>query len=65
VKKILHSKKNENGIQVTFENAEDDGNAFFSYAELIDMGVNALDLIQNPRIYRYDEKKRKIEPGRV
>jgi hypothetical protein len=61
VKKIVQSKKYENGIQVFFENTEDGSNVFFPFAELIDMGINAFDLIQNPTMYRYNEKTRKIE----
>lgn len=61
MKKIAYGKKYENGIQVFFENSKDGPNAFFSYAELIDLNINALDVIQNPGNYGYNEKTRKIE----
>jgi hypothetical protein len=61
MKKITYGKKYENGIQVFFENIKDGPNAFFSFAELIDLNINALDVIQNPGNYWYNEKTRKIE----
>ncbi len=59
--KIVSSKKYENGIQVFFEDKGKDTNAFFSFPELIDMKINAFDLLQNPGIYRYDENNKKLE----
>jgi hypothetical protein len=61
MKKIVSGKKYENGIQVFFTDSKEGPNAFFSYTELIDLNINALDVIQNPGNYRYNENTRKIE----
>jgi hypothetical protein len=51
---IAGSKKMENGI-VVFWN-EDDGTKYesFNYAELVDMKINALDLLERPKSYKVD-----------
>jgi hypothetical protein len=57
---IKASKKMENGIVVSFE--VDGRNRFesFNYQELLDLKINALDLLDRPMSYRIDAGARKI-----
>jgi hypothetical protein len=61
MQKILSSKKYQNGIQVFWTDAGKDVDDFFPYEELINMKINALDLLKNPGIYRVDGEKHIIE----
>lgn len=61
MKKIESSKKYANGIQVSWTEEGKGFADFFPYEELIDMKINALDLLNNPAIYRVDTKKHTIE----
>ena len=58
---ITSSKKYQNGIQVFWKEEGKENNDFFPYEELIDMKINALDILDNPKIYRIDPKKHSIE----
>ncbi|MDD1701282.1 MAG: hypothetical protein LUQ04_10905 [Methanoregula sp.] len=58
---IAGTKKYQNGIQVFWMEEEQEFHDFFLYAELIDMKINALDLLQNPKFYRINAKKHVIE----
>ena len=57
---IKASKKMENGIVVSFE--ENGKNQFesFNYQELLDMKINALDLLDRPMSYKVDMAARVI-----
>jgi hypothetical protein len=59
--KIESSKKYQNGIQVFWTEEGKELTDFFHYEELIDMKINALDLLDNPLIYRIDTKNHTIE----
>jgi len=61
MQQITSSKKYQNGIQVFWSDAGTDLNDFFSYEELIDQKINALDLLNNPRLYRMNPPSHKIE----
>ena len=61
MQKIASSKKYQNGIQVFWTEAGKDGEDFFRFEELIDMKINALDLLTNPGNYRVDQAKHTIE----
>jgi hypothetical protein len=52
---IVSSKKMENGIVVFFEEKGGKKDESFNYGELIDMKINALDLIENPKGYKIDK----------
>jgi superfamily I DNA and RNA helicase len=51
MQQITKSKKYQNGVQVFWTEAGNDRNDFFSFEDLIDQKINALDLLNNPRIY--------------
>ena len=40
---------------------EEMGNDFFSYEDLVDQKINALDVLNNPKIYRINTTSHKIE----
>ena len=61
MQKIKSSKKYQNGIQIFWTEEEKEFADFFPYEELIEMKINAFDLLKNPAIYRIDIKNHKIE----
>ncbi len=61
MQQITGSKKYQNGIQVFWSDTGNDGNDFFSYEELIEQKINALDLLNNPRLYRVNAVAHQIE----
>jgi hypothetical protein len=52
---ILSSKKMENGIVVFWDEKGEKKNESFNYSELIDMKINALDLLDRPKSYKVDK----------
>ncbi|MDD1673242.1 MAG: hypothetical protein LUP99_02400 [Methanomicrobiales archaeon] len=61
MEQIVAATKRENGIDIQYEKKSDIKGIFLSYSELIDMKVNALDLLKNPMMYLFDEKNRSIQ----
>jgi uncharacterized protein YndB with AHSA1/START domain len=61
MQQITGSKKFQNGIQVFWSDAENEANDFFSFEELVDQKINALDLLNNPRLYRMNGPAHQIE----
>jgi hypothetical protein len=57
---ITSSKKMENGIVVFWQ--ENDGKKYesFNYEELVDMRINALDLLDCPKSYKVDKDAHKL-----
>ncbi|RPI39822.1 MAG: SRPBCC domain-containing protein [Methanoregulaceae archaeon] len=51
MQQITSSKKYQNGVQVFWADAGNDRKDFFSFEDLIDQKINALDLLNNPGIY--------------
>jgi hypothetical protein len=52
---IVSSKKMENGIVVFWDEKDEKKYESFNYSELIDMKVNALDLLERPKSYKIDK----------
>ncbi len=61
MQQITNSKKYQNGIQVFWTDAGNEGNDFFSYEDLVEQKINALDLLNNPRLYLMNTAAHKIE----
>jgi hypothetical protein len=61
MEQISGSKKRETGIEVTFMEQGKEQQIFFSYQDIIDMKINAIDLLENPRFYLIDPKKHRIQ----
>lgn len=57
---IVSSKKMENGIVVFWNEKEEKKYESFNYSELIDMKINALDLLDRPKSYKVDLDAHKI-----
>jgi len=57
---IVSSKKMENGIVVFWMEKGDKKDESFNYEELVDMKINALDLLDRPMSYRVDPAAHKI-----
>ncbi|HOP67770.1 MAG TPA: hypothetical protein PLM96_08915 [Methanoregulaceae archaeon] len=60
MKDIVSSKKMENGIAVFWEEGEGNKYDSFNYSELIDMRINALDLLDDPTAYAVDVEGHRI-----
>ncbi len=57
---IISSKKMENGIVVFWEEKGEKKYESFNYQELIDMKINALDLLDKPKSYKVDKAAHKL-----
>ena len=51
---IVTSKKMENGIVVFWSEKDVKKSESFNFSELIDMKINALDLLERPKSYKVD-----------
>jgi hypothetical protein len=60
MQKIVSSKKMENGIVVFWMEKNEKKYDSFNYSELIDMKINALDLLSNPTWYSIDVEGHKL-----
>ncbi len=61
MQQIASTRKYQNGIQVFWTEEGKELSDFFPYEELIEMKINALDILKNLKIYRIDAKNQKIE----
>jgi len=57
---ITGSKKMENGIVVFWDEDGEKKYESFNYAELVDMKINALDLLERPKSYHVDPPAHKL-----
>ncbi|MBN1195265.1 MAG: hypothetical protein JXA08_07980 [Methanomicrobiaceae archaeon] len=60
MKDIVGSKKMENGIVVFWDEGSEKKFDSFNYSELIDMRINALDLLDDFTAYSVDVKNHTI-----
>lgn len=58
---ITATKKYQDGISVFWSDAGTSAHDFFTYEELVDQRINALDLLNNPGFYWMDPASHKIE----
>jgi uncharacterized protein YndB with AHSA1/START domain len=63
MEQITSSKKYQNGVQVFWVDDGKDMSGFFSYDDLVDQKINALDLLNNPRLYLMNAAGHQIEPA--
>jgi uncharacterized protein YndB with AHSA1/START domain len=63
MEQITSSRKYQNGVRVFWAGAGKDMNDFFSYDDLVDQKINALDLLNNPRLYLVNAAGHQIEPA--
>ena len=57
---IHGSSKMENGIVVFWDEKGEKKSESFNYAELVDMRINALDLLDRPKSYKVDRDAHQI-----
>ncbi len=57
---IVSSKKMENGIVVFWEDKGEKKSESFNYQELVDMKINALDLLDRPKSYKVDKAAHRL-----
>jgi hypothetical protein len=57
---IVTTRKMENGIAVYYMEGNDLKPESFNYSELIDLKINALDLLKDPKNYQVDLEKHQI-----
>ena len=55
------SKRLGDGVNVFWKEGGREENQYFTFSQLVDMQVNALDIIEHPKNYQIDPKKKKIE----
>jgi hypothetical protein len=60
MEQISGSRKRTEGIEVYWLEEDEEKQVFFSYQEIIDMKINAMDLLENPRFYLMDTKNVRI-----
>jgi hypothetical protein len=57
---ITSSKKMENGIVVFWDEKGEKKSESFNYQELVDMKINALDLLDHPKSYKVDKAAHRL-----
>jgi hypothetical protein len=57
---IVRTERRGDGVNVVWEKAGKETALYFTFTQLIDMQVNALDILENPGNYGIDE-----ETGRI
>jgi len=60
MKDIVATRKMENGIACYYGQRGREEMESYTYSELIDMKINALDLLEDPKNYGIDEKTRTL-----
>jgi hypothetical protein len=50
----------ENGVVVFWDEKGEKKNESFNYQELVDMKINALDLLDRPKSYKVDQAAHKL-----
>ncbi|HMA05718.1 MAG TPA: hypothetical protein VKO45_07305 [Methanomicrobiales archaeon] len=56
----MRTERCGDGVNVVWKKAGKDTTSYFSFTQLIDMQVNALDLLAHPQSWGMDEKKGKV-----
>jgi hypothetical protein len=57
---VISAKKMENGVVVFYQTKGAKEYESFNYEELIDLKINALDLIEHPAMYSVDVEVHKV-----
>ena len=60
MKDIATTRRMENGVALYYEEGMEKKFESFNYDELIDMKINALDLLNDPKNYAIDLKSHKV-----
>jgi hypothetical protein len=57
---ILRTERLGDGVNVVWEKAGKETTSYFSFTQLIDLKVNALDILNTPSNYGIDERTGKV-----
>jgi hypothetical protein len=60
MKDIVKTRKMENGVAVYYMEGNEIKQESFNYSELIDLKINALDLLEDPKAYQVDLEKHRV-----
>jgi hypothetical protein len=60
--RIVRAERCGDGVNVIWEKRGIEVFLYFSFTRLVDIGVNALDLLENPRNYGFDEEEKMLAP---
>jgi len=60
MKDIVTTRKMENGVACYYGQTGQEKFESFTYSELIDMKINALDLLEDPKNYAVDTASHKL-----
>jgi hypothetical protein len=60
MQKIAKTERCGDGVNVFWKKAGKETTTYFSFTQLVDMQVNALDLLQHPASWGMDEKTGKV-----
>jgi hypothetical protein len=60
MKEIITGIKRDDGIITVWQDGKEMKSSFFEYSDLIDMKINALDLLDHPKMYLLDPEKNLI-----
>jgi hypothetical protein len=60
MQKIMRTERCGDGVNVVWKKAGKETTTYLSFTQLIDMQVNALDLLQHPGSWGMDEKMGKV-----
>ena len=60
MQEIITGIKREDGIIVVWEEGDEIKSTPFMYSELIEQKINALDLIEHPKMYILDEMEHRV-----
>ncbi len=60
MQKIMGTERCGDGVNISWKKGGKEVTTYFSFTQLIDMQVNALDLLQHPASWGLDEKSGKV-----
>ena len=60
MQRIVRTERCGDGVNVIWKKAGKEMTSYFSFTQLIDMQVNALDLLQHPGSWGMDERAGKV-----
>jgi hypothetical protein len=60
MQKIVRTERCGDGVNVIWKKEGKETNTYLSFTQLIDMKVNALDILENPDEWGMDEKTGKV-----
>ena len=55
------SKRLADGVNVFWMEGGEEQNLFLTFSQMVDMKLNALDILDHPKNYQIDPKKKKID----